>query len=105
GAGPRRRGRSRIGGLGLRAARDHEQPPSGGCACLLPTARIRTDEPALREGLGASADVTRATGPRSVDMNPKESLPYRAKLEEYQQQADALFAALRAGDEAAAWRF
>src|SRR5262249_28470330 len=34
-----------------------------------------------------------------------DPLPYRATLEEYQQQADALFAALQSGDEAAAWRF
>lgn len=33
------------------------------------------------------------------------SLPYRARLEEYQRQADALLDALRSGDEEAAWRF
>ncbi len=32
------------------------------------------------------------------------SLPYNAPLEEYQQQADALLAALESGDEAAEWR-
>jgi ankyrin repeat protein len=31
-------------------------------------------------------------------------LPYRAKLDEYQQQADALFEGLKAADEAAEWR-
>jgi ankyrin repeat protein len=33
------------------------------------------------------------------------ALSYRATLAEYQQQAEALFDALRSGDEAAAWRF
>ncbi len=32
-------------------------------------------------------------------------LPYRAPLEDFQREADALFAALRSGDRAAAWRF
>src|SRR5262245_33792355 len=40
-----------------------------------------------------------------MTMSKPESLPYRASLAEYQQQADALFTALRAGDNAAAWRF
>lgn len=34
-----------------------------------------------------------------------EALPYRATLDQYQQQADALFAALTSGDDRAAWRF
>src|SRR6266849_5920244 len=34
-----------------------------------------------------------------------QPLPYRATLEEYQQQAEALFAALKSADEAAQWRF
>jgi ankyrin repeat protein len=34
-----------------------------------------------------------------------EPLPYRAGLDEYRQQADALFAALTTGDDSAAWRF
>src|SRR5207237_5065787 len=34
-----------------------------------------------------------------------EPRDYRAALDEYQQQAEALFDALKAGDEAAAWRF
>jgi ankyrin repeat protein len=38
-------------------------------------------------------------------MSKPESLPYRASLAEYQQQADDLFTALRAGDDGAAWRF
>src|SRR5437660_9151274 len=38
-------------------------------------------------------------------MNSANPLPYRAALEEYQQQADALFAALKSVDEAAEWRF
>jgi ankyrin repeat protein len=38
-------------------------------------------------------------------MSRPESLPFRASLEEYQKQAQALFDALKAGDEAAAWRF
>ena len=38
-------------------------------------------------------------------MNSAGPLPYRASLEEYRQQADALFEALRAGDDDAAWRF
>ena len=32
-------------------------------------------------------------------------LPFHARLDEYQRQAEALFGALKAGDEAAAWRF
>ena len=35
----------------------------------------------------------------------KTDLPYRATLDEYQQHAEALLAALQAGDESAAWRF
>ena len=38
-------------------------------------------------------------------MSKAEPLDYRAELEEYQQQAEDLFDALKAGDEAAAWRF
>jgi ankyrin repeat protein len=33
------------------------------------------------------------------------SLPFRATLDQYQQQADALFDALKSGDEAVEWRF
>jgi ankyrin repeat protein len=36
---------------------------------------------------------------------PPGALPYRAALEEYEQAADALLAALRAGEREAAWRF
>src|SRR5438046_10024235 len=39
------------------------------------------------------------------DMNSGDALPYRATLEEYEQQAEALFDTLKSGDEAAAWRF
>ena len=38
-------------------------------------------------------------------MSGAEALSYRATLDEYQQQADALFAALMSGDDRAAWRF
>jgi ankyrin repeat protein len=38
-------------------------------------------------------------------MSSADSLPYRATLPEYQQQAQALSEALKSGDEAAAWRF
>jgi len=38
-------------------------------------------------------------------MNSADPLPYRASLEEYQQQAEALFEALKSADEAAEWRF
>jgi hypothetical protein len=38
-------------------------------------------------------------------MNSADALPYRASLEEYQRQAQALSDALTSGDEAAAWRF
>ena len=38
-------------------------------------------------------------------MNSANPLPYRAALEEYQQQAEALFAALKSAGEAAEWRF
>ena len=38
-------------------------------------------------------------------MSSTAPLSYRATLDEYQQQAQALFDALRSGDEAAAWRF
>jgi hypothetical protein len=38
-------------------------------------------------------------------MSSSEPRSYRAPLEEYQQQAEALFDTLKAGDEAAAWRF
>ncbi len=38
-------------------------------------------------------------------MKSSESLSYRAILEEYQQQAEALFGELKSGDESAAWRF
>ena len=34
-----------------------------------------------------------------------DPLPYRATLKEYQQQANALFDAMKSGDAAAAWRF
>jgi ankyrin repeat protein len=37
-------------------------------------------------------------------MSRVEPLPFRATLEQYQRQADALFDALRAGDEPAQWR-
>lgn len=38
-------------------------------------------------------------------MSHVDSLPYRASLEQYQQQAQALFDALQSGDDAAQWRF
>src|SRR5437899_333014 len=38
-------------------------------------------------------------------MSSSDPLPYHAALERYQEQAEALFAALRSGDEAAEWRF
>src|SRR5437867_2344745 len=38
-------------------------------------------------------------------MSSRGSLPCRATVQEYQQQAQALFDGLRSGDEAAAWRF
>lgn len=38
-------------------------------------------------------------------MSAPGSLPYRARLAEYSQQADALVGALQSGDDAAAWRF
>jgi ankyrin repeat protein len=38
-------------------------------------------------------------------MTDAGSLPFRADADEYRQQAEALFAALRAGEDAAAWRF
>src|SRR5713226_2387066 len=38
-------------------------------------------------------------------MSSASPLSYRATLDEYQQQAQALFEALRSGDEPAAWRF
>src|SRR3989440_10982374 len=38
-------------------------------------------------------------------MSSPESLPFNARLEEYQEHADALFQAVRSRDEAAAWRF
>ncbi|HWV98806.1 MAG TPA: ankyrin repeat domain-containing protein [Candidatus Acidoferrum sp.] len=38
-------------------------------------------------------------------MSNTHALPFRDTLEQYQQQAEALFDALQAGDEAAQWRF
>ena len=38
-------------------------------------------------------------------MSSSDSLPFQAKLEEYQKQAEALFDALNSGDAAAHWRF
>jgi len=38
-------------------------------------------------------------------MNRADSLPYRATLPEYQQQAEALLEGLKSGDKAAPWRF
>jgi hypothetical protein len=38
-------------------------------------------------------------------MPDREDLPYRAGLDEYHRQAAELFAALKSGDDAAAWRF
>src|SRR6266446_4327098 len=38
-------------------------------------------------------------------MSSPESLPFRAPLEKYQEQADALFAGLKSCDQAAEWRF
>jgi hypothetical protein len=38
-------------------------------------------------------------------MTHTDPLPFRATLEQYQQQADALFDALKSGDEAVEWRF
>src|SRR5262249_11954020 len=38
-------------------------------------------------------------------MTSSDPLSYRAPLEEYQQQAEALFDAVKSGDEAAEWRF
>ncbi len=34
-----------------------------------------------------------------------DSLPWNAPLDDYRRQAEALFDALRSGDEGAAWRF
>jgi ankyrin repeat protein len=44
-------------------------------------------------------------GPQGTGMNPANALSYRADLAEYEAQAAGLWQALRAGDEAAAWRF
>ena len=38
-------------------------------------------------------------------MSSSDSLPFQARLEEYQKQAEALFDALNSGDAAAHWRF
>src|SRR5438128_5471655 len=38
-------------------------------------------------------------------MSSPESLPFRAALADYQEQADALFVAVKSRDEAAEWRF
>jgi ankyrin repeat protein len=38
-------------------------------------------------------------------MNPTDGLPYRANLQQYENQADALLKALQSADEGAAWRF
>jgi ankyrin repeat protein len=38
-------------------------------------------------------------------MSKRDDLPYRASLDEYQRQAEALFDALEAGGDDAAWRF
>ena len=38
-------------------------------------------------------------------MSSADPLPYRATLEEHQQEAEALFGALKSADEAAEWRF
>src|SRR5256885_12865101 len=38
-------------------------------------------------------------------MSSAESLPFRASIEDFQKQADALFGALQSGDKAAEWRF
>ena len=38
-------------------------------------------------------------------MNEAGSLPFRATVDDYQREAEALFAAFEAGDEKAAWRF
>src|SRR5205807_4864523 len=38
-------------------------------------------------------------------MSRPGSLPFRAPIADYQKEADALFAALQARDEAAEWRF
>src|SRR5438876_8498950 len=38
-------------------------------------------------------------------MNSSESLPFNARLEEYQEQAKTLFERVKARDEAAEWRF
>src|SRR5437879_2340513 len=38
-------------------------------------------------------------------MSSPESLPFRASIEEYQEQADALFEQLKSHDQAAEWRF
>jgi hypothetical protein len=40
-----------------------------------------------------------------MDMSSSDPLSYRAHMDEYQQQAEALFEALKSGDEAAEWRF
>src|SRR2546421_11000486 len=40
-----------------------------------------------------------------MEMSRAEPLSYRAGLEEYRHQAEALFAAVKAGDGAAEWRF
>jgi hypothetical protein len=38
-------------------------------------------------------------------MSSSDPLPYRATLEEYQHQAEALFDAVKSGDEVTEWRF
>src|SRR5437588_5767109 len=51
--------------------------------------------------------VTRAryVGSGGDDVSSSDPLPYDASLTEYEQQAEALFNAVKSGDEAAAWRF
>jgi len=41
----------------------------------------------------------------AIDVSGSDPLSYRATIEEYQQLAEALLAAVQSGDEAAAWRF
>jgi len=43
--------------------------------------------------------------PKEISMKNSQSLPYRAALVSYQQQAEALFDELKSGNESAPWRF
>ncbi len=72
---------------------------TGDVLCLTASQRLQLENRAK----GVRKAVSSASG--VFLMNKADSLPYRATLEEYQQQAEALFNALKSADEAAAWRF